>query len=98
MKIIVPFRSNPMRNTKYQKNRKNKFNKLKNTIMASFQPQQVGKGLEREKIKIIVPFRSNPTRNRKFQKNSKKSQKFKKYRYDFISSQNRLEKDEKERK
>ena len=66
--------------------------------MASCQPQQVGKGRERQKIKIIVPFRSNPTRNRKFQKNSKKSQKIQKYRYGFISSQNRLENDEKKRK
>ena len=36
-------------------------------------------------------------RNRKFQKNNKKIQKIKKYHYEFISSQNRLEKDEKER-
>ena len=53
---------------------------------------------EREKIKIIGPFRSYTTRNRKFQKNSKKIQKFKKHHYGFISSQNRLEKAEKERK
>ena len=53
---------------------------------------------EREKVKIIGPFRSYTTRNRKFQKNSKKIQKFKKYHYGFISSQNRLEKAEKERK
>ena len=63
-----------------------------------FKPKQVGKGGEREKIKIIVPFRSYPTQNRKFQKNSKKIQKVKKYHYGFISSQNRLVKDEKERK
>ena len=36
-------------------------------------------------------------RNRKFQKNNKKIQKIKKYHYEFIPSQNRLEKDEKER-
>ena len=46
----------------------------------------------------FVPFYSNPTLNRKFQKNSKKIQKVNKYPYDLISSQNRLEKDEKERK
>ena len=63
-----------------------------------FKPKQVGKGREREKIKIIVSLRSYPTRNRKFQKNSKKIQKFKKSHYGFISSENRLEKDEKERK
>ena len=36
-------------------------------------------------------------RNRKFQKNNKKIQKIKKYHFEFISSQNRLEKDEKGR-
>ena len=45
-----------------------------------------------------VPFRSYPTRNKKFQKNNKKIKKVKTYHYGFISSQNRLEKDEKERK
>ena len=45
-----------------------------------------------------VPFRSYPKRNRKFQKNSKKIEKVKNYHYGLISSQNRLEKDEKERK
>ena len=42
-----------------------------------------------------VPFRSYPTRKRKFQKNSKKIQK---YHYGIISSQNRLENAEKEKK
>ena len=73
-----------------------KFKKLKNAIMASFQAKIGWKKLRREKIKIIVPFRSYPTRNRKFRKNSKKIQKFKKFHYDFISSQYWLEKDEKE--
>ena len=45
-----------------------------------------------------VPFRSYTTRNRKFQKNSKNVQKIKKYLYGFLSSQNRSEKAEKERK
>ena len=36
-------------------------------------------------------------RNRKFQKFNKIIQKIKKYHYEFISSQNRLKKDEKER-
>ena len=45
-----------------------------------------------------VPFRSYPTRNRNFKKNSKKIQKIKKYHYGFISSQNRSEKAEKNRK
>ena len=62
--------------------------------MASFQVKIGWKGQEREKIKIVVPFCSDPTRNRKFQKNSQKIQKC---HYGFISSQNRLEKAEKER-
>ena len=45
-----------------------------------------------------VPFCSYPMRNRKFKKNCKKIQKVKSDLYGLISSQNRLEKDEKERK
>ena len=45
-----------------------------------------------------VSFRSYTTRNRKFQKNSNKIIKIKKYHYGLISSQNWLEKGEKERK
>ena len=63
-----------------------------------FKPKQLGKGRERVKIKIIVPLRSYPMRNRKFQKNNKKIRKSKKYHYDVILSENRLEKDEKDRK
>ena len=63
-----------------------------------FKQKQVGKGREREKIKIVVPFRTHPTRNRKFEKNSEKIKKIKKYHYGLISSQNRLEKAEKDRK
>ena len=51
-----------------------------------------------EKIKIIVLFRSYTTRNRKFQKNSKKIQQIIKYYNDFVSSQNKGENAEKERK
>ena len=56
---------------------------------------QVGKGREREIIKIIVPFRSYLMDQRKFQKKSKK---IKKHHYGIISSQNWLEKEEKETK
>ena len=66
--------------------------------MASFQVKIGWKCREREKIKIIGPFRSYATRNRKIQKSSKKIQKIKKYHYGYLSSQNRFEKAEKERK
>ena len=54
-----------------------------------FKPKYVGKGREKDKIKIIFLFRS---------KNRKKIQKIEKYHYSFISSQNRLDMAEKERK
>ena len=60
--------------------------------------KQGGKGEEREKIKMIVLFRSNNILNTKFQKNSKKNQKIQKSHYGFISSQNKQENTEKERK
>ena len=65
--------------------------------MASFQAKIGWKTHRKRKSKncCFVLFRSYPTRNRKFQKNSKKIQK---YRYGIISSQNRLEKAEKEKK
>ena len=44
-----------------------------------------------------VPFRSNSMRNRKIQKNSKNIQKIKKYHYGIISSQNWLEKAQREK-
>ena len=53
--------------------------KLKNTIMASFQAKLSWEVREMEKIKIFAPFRSYPSHNRKFQKNSKKIVKIKKY-------------------
>ena len=68
--------------------------------MASFQAK-IGWKMPRKRKNInyqSVPFRSYTTRNRKFQKNSKKIQKTKKYHYGFLSSQNRFEKAEKDRK
>ena len=44
IKIIIPFRSCPMRNRKLQKKIAKKFNKLKSTTMAHFKPKLVGKG------------------------------------------------------
>ena len=76
-----------------------KFKKLKKIpLWLHFRPKFEGKGREKEKIKIIVPFRSCPTRNSKLKKNSKKIQKIEKYHYCFNSSQNKLERAEKERK
>ena len=66
--------------------------------MASFQAKIGLKMSGKREYKIIVLFCSYPTRNRKFQKNNKKIRKTKKYHYDFISSENGLENDEKERK
>ena len=65
-----------------------------------FKPKQIGKYREREKTKIIGPFRSVPTRREieNSKKIVKKIKKTKKYHYGFISIENRLEKDEKERK
>ena len=68
--------------------------------MTSFQAKISWKRLTNRENKNyrFVSFRSYPTGNRKFQKNSKNIQKIQKYHYGFISSQNRLEKSEKERK
>ena len=75
-----------------------KFKKLENTIINSFQAKLGWKRMRKREIKIIIPFRSYPMRNRKFQKRRKKYKKTKKYHCGFISSHNRLEKDEKQRK
>ena len=68
--------------------------------MASFEAKIGWKRLKKRENKNyrFVSFRSYPTDNRKFQKKSKSIKKIQKYYYGFISSQNRLEKAEKERK
>ena len=68
--------------------------------MASFQAKIGWKRPRKRKNKNYrsVPFCSYTMRNRKFQKNRKKIRKTKLYHYGFISSQNRLEKAEKEKK
>ena len=63
--------------------------------MASFKAKIGRKRMRKRETKIIVLIRSYPKRNRKFHKISKKMQKC---HYGFISSQNRLEYDEKYRK
>ena len=78
---------------KQQKNSRN----YKIPLWLLLKPKQSGKGRGREKIKIIVPFFSKSMRNRKFQKNSNKIQKIKNYHYGVISSQNRLEKAQREK-
>ena len=94
----VPFCSYPTRNRNFQKSSK-KIQKIKKIpLWLHFSPKQVGRGREKQKIKINVPFRSYPALNNKLKKNSKKIPKTKKHRYGFISSQNRLENDEMERK
>ena len=68
--------------------------------MASFQAKigwRTQRKRENKNCRFVL-FRFYPTRNRKFQKNSNKIQKIKIYRYGCISSQNRLEKVEKEKK
>ena len=62
--------------------------------MASY---QVKIGWKSPRKREYKSYRSNPTRNRKLKKKSKKIQRFIKYHHCFISSQNRLEKAEKER-
>ena len=68
--------------------------------MASFQAKIGQKRMRKRENKYYrsVPFRSYPTRNRKLQRNNKKSQKIIINQYGVISSQNRLDKAEKERK
>ena len=66
--------------------------------MASFQVKTGWKRPRKREYKNYRTIRSNPTRNRKLKKNSKKIQRYKEYHYGFISSQKKLEKDEKERK
>ena len=89
----------PTRNRENSKKitKKKKIKNLKNTIVACFQAKVCGERPRKRENNNCrsVPFRSYPTLNRKSQKNSKKIKKFKKYHYGFITSQNRLEMDEK---
>ena len=66
--------------------------------MASFQAKIGWKRPRNGENKIAVPFRSHSTRNRKFQTISKKMKKMIKIHYGVISSQNRLENANEERK
>ena len=66
--------------------------------MAPIQAKIGWKRPRKRENNIYRSFRSYTMRNTKFQKNSKKIQKVKKYHYGLISSQDRLEKAEKEKK
>ena len=85
-----------MRNRKFQKKKEKKFKKLKNTIMNSFHAKIGWKRMGKWEKKKKLSFRFVSTRC--VIENFKKIQKIKKYHYDFILRQNRLEKSEKERK
>jgi len=80
------------------KKREKKSKNQKIPLWLHSKPKSVGNGRGIEKIKIAVPFRSHSTRNRKFQKIRKKMKKMIKIHYGVISSQNRLEKANEERK
>ena len=66
--------------------------------MAFFQVKKGWKRPRKREYKNYCSVSFQPDAKYKIQKNSKKIQRFKKYHYGFISSQKKLEKDEKERK
>ena len=74
IKNVVPFRSLPTRNRKFQKNRRKFKKKIKKYNCGFISSQNRMEKAEREKRKIIVSFRPELTRQRKFKKNSKKIQ------------------------
>ena len=73
----VPFL--PDAKQKFRKKQQKNSENSKIPLQLHFNPKQVGRGQEKQKIKIIVPFRSYPALNRKLKKNSKKIQKIKKH-------------------
>ena len=84
-----------MRRRKFQK----KFKKVKNTIVDSFQAKIDWRRMRKRENKNYSSVSFLSDANRKFQKKiAKKFKKLKKYHYCLISSQNRLEEAEKERK
>ena len=66
--------------------------------MASFQAKIGWERPRKRKIKIFFPFPSDRTGNRKFQKKIRKFKKINKYHCGFISSQNRMEKAQREKR
>ena len=98
MKILVPFRSYPSRNIKFQKNSK-KGRKIKQCQYGLISGQNRLEKSEKERKQKLL-FRFVPTRRviENLKKKGKKFIKLIKHHYGFISSQNRLEKFKKERK
>ena len=72
-KNVVPFRSHPTRNRKFQKNSQ-KIQKIKKYHYGVISSKNWLEKARREKIKIIVSFRSALTHWIKFKKNNKKIQ------------------------
>ena len=66
--------------------------------MASFQAKIGWERSRKRKIKVFFPFLSDRTGNRKFEKKKRKFKKIKKYNCGFISSQNRMEKAQREKR
>ena len=101
IKIVVPFRFYPTRIRKFQRNSK-KIQKPKKYHYEFISSQNRFENMRKRENKNYrsIPFHSVPTRRivQSSQKIAKKIKKIKKYHYGFISSQNRLENDEKERK
>ena len=88
--------SYPSQNREFQKNSKKIQKTEKTPLWLPFEAKQVGKGREIVKLKKIVPMSSYPIQDIEFQKNIKKSQKFKKPQNSFLSSQNKMGKEEKQ--
>ena len=95
IKIIVPFRSYLKRNRKFKKNSK-KFNKLKDTVMASFQAKIGWKRPRKRKNKNFLSVSFLPDRKYKIPKKEKK--KSKNTIVASFQAKNRLKKAEERRK
>ena len=67
----VPFL--PDAKQKFPKEQQKNSEHLKTPLWLHFNPKQVGRGQEKQKIKIIVPFRSYPALNRKLKKKEQKN-------------------------
>ena len=80
-----------------KKKKQKKLNKLKNTIIASFQAIIVWNRTRKRENKNYRFVTFLPDALKKILQKYQKNKKIRKYHYGFISSQNRLKVDEKER-